>query len=407
MKNKFLFISILALLIFNSCGAVTIAQGLGETIATNMAFAQSFNDTSSNDNTHSQLFNETNSIDGNLSQVNNETNSSDIALPQATATRANGYPEITHLFTHALIAFPQLAFAQGNEMSPHYDKDCLTAREFSAILASLYARNYILVSPSDIYSVVGGTVIRKKCDFDGKKPLLLSFDDINYYSTKMNRGMNDKLVVDIDGNIATYTAGARKKINYDNEVITIVESFVKKYPSFSYRNAKGVICLTGFDGILGYRTQSGSADRANEIGRAQFVVKTLKEKNWKFACHSYGHYHTQKISAQKFASDTDKWLREVSPIIGKTDIYCFPFGEYDMLENDALSAKQKHLLASGFSMFWGVGDSPFFGKIPFEQSVTEKCSFMDRIPLDGYSLRNIDLSKYFDANTILDPARPR
>lgn len=314
------------------------------------------------------------------------------------------YPKVYHLFTHALIAYPDIAFDKNNEMAVHYDKDCLTVNEFSKILEELYRNNFILVSPDDMYSVINGKVKRKPWSLD-KKPLILSFDDINYYTKKMNKGMNDKIIIS-NGKLATYTANAINKVNYNNEVITILENFVNKHNDFSFNNAKGTICLTGFDGILGYRTQKKSVNRQEEIKRVKPIIAKLKNNGWRFACHSYGHYHIKDISYDKFKEDTLSWLDEVGSLVGKTDIYCFPYGENEVSVGNELSNKQKLLNDLGFKMFWGVGDREFWGELPFGK-IYPKVSFMDRIDLDGFSLRHKNLGEYFDADAVIDTVRPK
>ena len=41
---------------------------------------------------------------------------------------------VEHLFTHCLIAHPDIAFSHNNTMSKHYDNDCITQYEFKQIL---------------------------------------------------------------------------------------------------------------------------------------------------------------------------------------------------------------------------------------------------------------------------------
>lgn len=307
---------------------------------------------------------------------------------------------ITHCFTHALIADPEKAFDIKNQMRVNYDRDCLTVKEFKAILQSLYDNNYALM---DIrMSLQNG----KLCSFsfpENKKPLVLSFDDINYYVKKMNLGMNDKLILS-NNKIATILKG---KIEYDNEVITVLENFIETHPDFSYNGAKGIICLTGFDGILGYRTQRDSDIKEREIVTAKKVVNTLKNKGWQFACHSYGHYHMKKLTDERFILDTTRWINEVQPIVGKTDLYAYPYGENEILNNEkTISNKQAFLQSKGFNMFFGVGIKPYYSYYPCTNKST---IIMDRIPLDGYALRNCKekLIKYFDSEKVFDyEARP-
>lgn len=318
---------------------------------------------------------------------------------------ANGEEKkIYHLFTHALIAHENIAFDKDNEMKEHLKRDCVTVCEFKKGLQALYKNDFILVNPEDLYQQINGkiSIVYPKIP-KGKKPLLLSFDDINYYTKKMNSGMNDKIIIS-DGKLATYTKLAENKISFDNEVIIILENFVKKYPDFSYNNAKGIICLTGFDGILGYRTNRDSENSAEEIERIKPVVEKLKKNNWKFACHSYGHYHMKRLSTEKFVSDTKKWVEEVSSIIGKTNIYCYPYGEWEISTNEERNAKHDYLLNNGFNFFLSVGDTNFF--------VTKNKGefiFMDRTPFDGNVLKNKSelLTPFFEGAKILDENKLR
>ena len=41
---------------------------------------------------------------------------------------------IHHLFTHCLIAYPEIAFDKNNSMQKHFANDCITAKEFYNIL---------------------------------------------------------------------------------------------------------------------------------------------------------------------------------------------------------------------------------------------------------------------------------
>jgi len=302
--------------------------------------------------------------------------------------------EITHFFTHCLIAYPNLAFDEKNPYKDTYDKDCITINEFNSILDELYANDYVLIDIENTYSQETGSINKLRLP-KNKKPLIFSFDDVVYDQKKIHTGLVDKLVLDDKNEIATYTSNNpdEEQIIYDNEFLTILENFIKQHPDFSFLNAKGIICLTGFTGILGYRTQSKSGDRNTQISKVTKLINRLKELNWKFACHSYGHYHMEKMTLDDFKKDTDDWLNEVATLIGDTTIYAYPYGEWDKNEN----AKQNYLKEKGFNLFFGVGINNYFNKIHGNL-------VMDRKPLDGYSLRKRqnEYKKYFDCEKIYD-----
>lgn len=315
--------------------------------------------------------------------------------------------DVEHLFTHCLLAFPEMALHPKNPLSADYDRDCLTPSEFKKILLALYNNNYVLVDIESVYENVDG-VCKKKTLYlpAGKKPLIFSFDDCNYDTKKKNRGMVDKIILDRNNNIATYTSKQTiaERVSYDNEFIPILENFVKTYPDFSHNGAKGLICLTGYDGILGYRTQKSNATSRYEIKKALEVVSKLKKLGWKFACHTYGHYHMKQISDMEFAKEVYSWQNEVEPIIGKTSIYVYPYGEWEVVDsNGEICYKHQLLLDSGFELFCGVGAKTFYSYVPI--GTKEKHTlFMDRKPIDGRTLRALGeyYSHLFNAEDVYD-----
>lgn len=316
--------------------------------------------------------------------------------------------EIKHVFTHCLLSDPALALSPANSMSKDYARDCITKDEFSQILSQLHKNNYILINPHEIYSTNNQQIQRKKLFLPkGKKPLIFSFDDVNYDHKKMGKGMVDKLIIDKSGEIATQTQkGDNLFISNNNEFVPILNTFVKQHPDFSHNGAKGVLCLTGYDGILGYRTQSKNTYNLNEeITSCKKVVNKLRSDGWIFACHSFGHYHMKKISPTKFKQEIDAWNSEVVPLIGKTDIYVYPYGEWEILDNlGNVSQKHKLLVEDGFRLFCGVGVKSFISMFPRNANKDDQILFMDRCPLDGYTLKNKgkDLEDLFQLQDVLD-----
>lgn len=311
---------------------------------------------------------------------------------------------VEHLFTHCLISHPEIAFAKGNEYGKHLDRDCLTPVEFRRILGFLYEGGYALVDVNRTFRITGEYAERTAFDFPvDKKPLVLSFDDVVYATKNLGKGMSDKLVVTSDGEIAAYTESQTPKV-HNREFVPILEEFIRSHPDFSYQNARGTIFLTGFDGILGYRTQRDSPNRASETEKAKEVVKVLKEKGWTFGCHSYAHGHMKAYTPEKMESDVRKWKEEVEPLVGQTVVYAYPYGEWILGENCS-DLRQKALINAGFRLFCGVGENPFYAKMPYGNS-TVKVLFQDRCALDGVSLRQNRCSRCFPAEKVYDNCRP-
>ena len=311
---------------------------------------------------------------------------------------------VEHVFTHCLIAFPELCYSSPS-MTKSLDTDCITPHEFTLILENLYEKGYILIDINLLLDESGDRDrVAKLMLPRGKKPLILSVDDVVYDARKMHTGMVDKLVVDDRGRVLSYTktAGGDEIYSYENEVFPIVDSFVREHPDFSFQGARGTLCLTGFQGIFGYRTQTGAPEgtdsEAEKEGALQ-VVAALKEEGWNFASHGYGHYHMDQIPFSKAEYDTTSWQAEVASLVGPTKVMAWPYGGH------VRSGKLHELLYdTGFRIFCGVGAKPYLAQEPDGLGI-----FQDRKALDGYSLRNRrEMYMYlFDTEAVWDPLRPR
>lgn len=323
----------------------------------------------------------------------------------ASASEFYDTTNIEHLFTHCLVAYPEIAFNKNNPMRNNYNIDCITSYEFSQILESLYKNNYILVDINKTFKITKNGAEKTKLRVPkGKKALILSFDDVNYDHKKMGLGMVDKIVLDNLGNIATQTnINGKIDISYDKEFVNILDNFVTQHPDFSLCGAKGTINLTGYDGIFGYRTQAkNTKTRQSEIIKARKIAKKLKQNGWNFASHSYGHYHMNKISDEEFEQELKAWREEVEPIVGKTKVYVYPYGEWSVYENDKLCEKHQLLKKYGFEIFCGVGMQTFYSYLPTKSN--EKVLFMDRKCVDGSTLKKCDkyLLPFFNPKSVYD-----
>lgn len=311
---------------------------------------------------------------------------------------------VQHIFFHPLIAFPQRAFGPApNQVGE--DNYMATVFEFNQTLKQLYEKGYVLIDINMLAETTldqNGKVVsiapKKLMLPKGKKPIIISVDDINYYSYMKRDGQVFKLILDEDGNVATYsiTPQNQELISHENELVPILDTFAKKHTDFCINGAKACLALTGYEGILGYRTDSPSSPNyQTELEEAKAVVKRLKETGWYFASHSQGHRQTAMISFALLKNDTDRWAREVGSIIGPTNIYIYPFGQ----QVSPGDSKFKYLQQSGFSMFFGVGSrSP----ITYGQDYL----IQTRRNIDGIALKDKRLYDLFDVPTLADPLRP-
>ena len=173
---------------------------------------------------------------------------------------------VEHLFFHPIIAYPQWAFHDCNaSQDQRYGLDdwMVTVDEYNKILQSVYDKGYILVAMEDVWSEVtdesGTHMVRNTLMLpEGKKPLVISFDDVNYYPYMLDEGFTSKLVVGDDGEIwaqCTDPYTNETFLTKELDATPILDQFVYEHPDFSLNGAKAIFSLTGYQGILGYRTQ--------------------------------------------------------------------------------------------------------------------------------------------------------
>lgn len=310
---------------------------------------------------------------------------------------------IEHIFFHPLVAYPQLAF-DGDAKSKGYDEYFVTVKEFTSMIESIYEKNYMLIKMSDIFEEkeADGKVrlVKKELKLPkDKKPLILSVDDINYYQYMIENGNVYKLIIDSNDHIASYSKDpdGNEVVSEENEIVPLLDHFVEEHPDFSLHGAKGILALTGYQGVLGYRTNDmKSPHYQQEKEEAVKIINRLKEDGWEFASHGYGHLSTRDIGLQTLKNDTARWVKEVLPLIGKTDIYIYPFGS-SVLPNDA---KFQYLESAGFKIFCSVGPNPYL-------KYTDQYAMMDRVHIDGIGLETQQhiLNRFFDSDSLIDQER--
>ena len=310
--------------------------------------------------------------------------------------------KLLNIFFHALIARPEIAF-KGNRKE-HFMKWFVTAEEYKKILNELYLRDYVLVDINEFYTVkytnkIKTIEVKNFMVPQGKKPVILSIDDLSYYESNRKNGTVHKLVLDKNGNIAAWTnTPSGGELSYDLDIITITEDFIKQHPDFSIRGAKGIIALTGFEGVLGYQTQSEKSKTPGyqkEIRDATVIANKLKELGWRFASHSYRHLNMPKVSMSAFINDNKLWDNEVKPILGETDLYVYPYGA--ALEKN--EEKHRILRNMNFNLFFGVGYGYGYRMGPKSEYV-----YLSRLNIDGCYFRQFRNreDKLFDIDKVMD-----
>ncbi|TJY43505.1 hypothetical protein E5161_06400 [Cohnella pontilimi] len=323
--------------------------------------------------------------------------------PEVKAVPYHG--PIEHIFFHPLILFPELAF-DGDSITRVYDDWFVTVPEFQKMLTLLYERNYILVDIHSLYRLetVNGklTAVQQPLSLPaGKKPLVLSIDDLNYYEYMRANGNAWRLVPDREDGVTAWarTPDGQEKSSREWEIVPLLDDFVKRHPDFSWQGAKGILALTGYEGVLGYRTnERESPNYKGEKAKALDMIQRLRKNGWTFASHTWGHMDVKKSSLARLKRDTARWKEEVGSLVGSTDVFVYPYGSSVAPEDPKLA----FLRSQGFVVFCSVGPQPF---LSFRDGMLR----MDRRHIDGISLRTqrARLEPLFGNSPLLDPARPK
>ena len=264
----------------------------------------------------------------------------------------------------------------------------------------MYINDWVLVDINELYEVTNIDGVKrvnyiKPLIPEGKRPMILSIDDLNYYDFVRENASVHKLVIDENNLIAGWTPNENDgELSYDLDVVTYLEVFLKEYPDFSVRGARGIIALTGYEGVLGWRTHElDSPNFEREKAEAVKVVNRLKELGWRFASHSWGHPNMPNISMEWFNNDTNRWDREVRSVIGDTDLFIYPFGA----GVEHIEERHRILRNRGFNVFFGVG-------LGFSTRERGTYLFMDRRNVDGNHFRTFRnrTDKVFDFDKVIN-----
>ncbi|MBV1778968.1 polysaccharide deacetylase family protein [Paeniglutamicibacter sp. ABSL32-1] len=321
--------------------------------------------------------------------------------------------KISHLFVHSLIVDPRRAF-DGDSRQQGYLDYMVTLDEFRKVVAELHRRGFVLVNPADIAAVdANGKLTYKDIRLlRGRKPLVLSEDDVSYYEYMEGDGFATRLLIDGDGKVKNeYEDAAGKKHIGAYDVAPVIDEFVEKNPDFSYRGAKGVLALTGYNGVLGYRTSTSeyadSKTLASDIEAATKVATALKEDGWVFASHTWGHINMAASPVQRIKRDLARWEAEVRPILGDTDQFVFPFGADISGVQKYTGDKYEMLRKAGFKFFHGI-DGTTAAWMQKDADYLRQA----RINVDGLQFAKEErgdrpvLKNFFEVKKVIDPRRP-
>lgn len=342
--------------------------------------------------------------------------------------------EVTHIFYHSLVVDPERGFAGDDSLAAGFKQWMTTVDEFNKITQAMYDNSYVLVRLRDLVTqttdengnvhFVPNTELKLP---QGKKAFVMSMDDLSYYHSYDGRGIASKLVLDENGKpTCEYVQADGTTVTGAYDYIPLLDQFIAEHPDASYKGAKGMIALTGYNGILGYRTDIAYKTRENltsdqqawldahpdfnwdnECAEAKKVADAIKADGWEFASHTWGHIRIGDASLERIQTDTEKWRTYVEPLVGPTDTIIFAHGQdlSDWHDYSGENEKFNYLKSQGYNFYCNVDSTQYFLQI------RDNYVRQGRRNLDGYRLWN-DVhgeknrtSDLFDASQILDPRR--
>lgn len=315
-----------------------------------------------------------------------------------------------HVFFHSLIIDTSLAFDDKGHPAQGYNMWMTTVSEFKKMLPLFLQNNFVLYDITEMVQLDENGNAQPKPIYlpEGKKPLVISIDDVNYYDYMKPDGFADRLDVGEDGRVVTVVKNAdgTESQTRDGDVMPILDDFVAEHPEFSFRGAKGIVATTGYAGAFGYRITDLELFSEEEgkamLAKVQQVANALRASGWQISSHSYTHnqyWNKKTITADQMAYDTGRWKNEIEPYVGDTNIFISPFGVHFTNEEPLF----RYLIEEGgFNIYCPVGSNM---TTVYDRNVM----FQERLNLDGYTMIKHPerVSKhFFDPSLVLDPSRP-
>ena len=321
---------------------------------------------------------------------------------------------IPHFFYHSLLNDDRGFIPELSSDFIAKDNACwmCSTDEFNTITQQMYDYGVVLVTMRDMVKETvdsDGDVHFEKNDAlmlpPGKHPAVMSEDDLSYYHAYDNQGIAEKLVIDDSGKVkCVYTDEAGEQHIGDYDVVPLLSTFIDEHPDFSYHNAHCIIALTGYNGVLGYRTDEVYATRDPErldeaqrvwldahpdfdfdedVAEATRIANAMKAEGFEFASHTWGHRHIDTASLESLMTDTERFEENVIPIVGPIDTIIFAHGsdlqgpsDYSY-DNEKFAYYKNH----GYNYYSNVD-----GSVPYWNQIRDNYVRTARINIDGYRL---------------------
>lgn len=346
---------------------------------------------------------------------------------------------VPHIFYHSLmndVGRALNAETLGQSQADGMNAWMTTVEEFDKITQMMYDNGYVFVRLRDLVVETtdeNGTVhFTKNTNLmlpPDKKAVVLSIDDLSYYHSYEKAGYPDKLVFDENGNVkCEYTDANGKTTIGDYDVVPRLNTFLEKHPDGAYKGARGMIAMTGYNGVFGYRTDVAyktgenltwdqkawledhpDFNWENEVAEAKKIADAIKASGWEFASHTWGHLSVTSKSVETLRTDNEKWVNTVGNIVGDVDTIIFAHGNDigDWRDYAADNEKFNFYKSAGYNFFCNVD-----GSTDHWVQIRDNYVRQGRINLDGYMLykavsgQTTVLDNLFPASQVFDTRRP-
>lgn len=294
----------------------------------------------------------------------------------------------------------------------------LTGSQFLKMLEELYANNYVLVDAEALVSMTDPTFLVEQDLIvpEGKKPLILVIENLDYSARTYGLGTCRRLVLNDQGEVCgEYVNSEGQTItSREAEAIGILDAFVEEHHDFSYNGSKGVISLCGYESCFGYIVSEDQVDdrtaalssmglpsgefNDSEIEAAQNTVmeiaSVLTDHGWKFASSTYGNINANDSDMETIVSDTTKWIEQIEPLLGDVHMIVYPGGNFI----NGTDPRAEYLKNNGFRIFFGIGSLPYY-------TYGSNYLYYDRAIVNLQTLQSYDYSRLFNSNAVLSAGR--
>lgn len=346
---------------------------------------------------------------------------------------------VSHIFYHSLMNDTDRALnvqVLGQSQVDGMNAWMTTVDEFDKITQMMYDNGYVFVRLRDLVEetvdengVVHFTENKNLLLPPGKKAVVLSIDDLSYYHSYEKAGYPNKLVLDEYGKVkCEYTDASGNTTIGDYDVVPRLNTFLEAHPDGAYKGARGLIAMTGYNGVFGYRTDVAYKTKENltwdqedwleahpefnwdqEVAEATKIAEAIKASGWEFASHTWGHLSVTSKSIDTLRVDNEKWVNTVGNIVGPVDTIIFAHGNDigDWRDYSADNEKYNYYKSAGYNYFCNVDGSTSSWVQIRDQYVRQ-----GRINLDGYMLyksltgETTVLDHMFLASQVFDQRRP-